>query len=123
VNKHIRLAASLSEFSSLKRAKLGCVIAKNSKILGMGYNQMRHQSFIHTDHRVGTLHAETSAIIDSIKNDNSVKGATVYVVRTMRSGAFAMAKPCNHCTKMLKMLGVKRVIYTNQEGLISSERL
>jgi tRNA(Arg) A34 adenosine deaminase TadA len=40
------------------------------------------------------------------------KNSEVYVARVLRSGDWAMAKPCVHCLKSLAKKKVKRVFYT-----------
>lgn len=40
-------------------------------------------------------------------------GATIYVARIrLKDGAFALAKPCHSCQKMMKSKKVKKIYYT-----------
>jgi deoxycytidylate deaminase len=96
-----------------------------------GYNTL--------DTRVGgtccySTHAEVRAILRCIKaiwgkkydfrnlpRGASLKGATVYVCRTMRSKEkppthgtwFGASRPCLRCERMIKSLGITRVKYTD----------
>lgn len=39
-------------------------------------------------------------------------GSVVYVVRVLRNGALAMAKPCQHCQNTMRIRGVQRCYYS-----------
>jgi len=48
-------------------------------------------------------------------------GSVVYVVRLLRNGIHAMAKPCGTCERILRARGVKRAYYTiapNEFGVL-----
>ena len=47
----------------------------------------------------------------------------VHVIRFTKNGSITMAKPCEHCQKYLKEYGIKKVHYTNWDGLWSRMRL
>jgi deoxycytidylate deaminase len=50
------------------------------------------------------------------------KGAIVYVARTTNNGDWAMSKPCDNCTRILRRSKVKKVFYTiapNEYGCIT----
>lgn len=48
-------------------------------------------------------------------------GCTVYVARVTCSGTTAMAKPCRRCEDRLRHVGVKRVVFTTDDGWDSME--
>lgn len=43
-------------------------------------------------------------------------GAVIYVVRILRSGAMAIAKPCDDCRKILITKGASKVYYSINEN-------
>ena len=43
-------------------------------------------------------------------------GDTIEVLRFLKTGGLAMAKPCPHCMKYMREAGIKMVRYTNEEG-------
>ncbi len=73
---------------------VGAVIVKNVKIIGEGYHK-----------KCGMPHAEVEAI-NSVKNKDDLKGATIYV----------NLEPCNHygktppCSLAIEQSGIKRVV-------------
>jgi tRNA(Arg) A34 adenosine deaminase TadA len=118
--------------SSLKRARearlmsdhpqhqLGAVIIQKNKIISFGANyiQKTHPAirFIgKNEHK--TLHAEMVCIL-KIKNKDILKGATIAVYREKKDGSFGLSKPCSICYRFLKYYGIKKVIYTTEDGVV-----
>ena len=48
---------------------------------------------------------------------------TVLVVRFDNAGNMKMSKPCKHCITYMKFMGVKRVMYSTDDGTIVSEKV
>ena len=51
------------------------------------------------------------------------KKITVYVVRIGATGEPRDSAPCEDCSAKMKELGVKKVVYTNSEGNLVSEKM
>lgn len=115
LRKHIRyfeLAKKLSKKSNHHQYKLGCVIVKGKKIVGLGYNQLK--SHPKSPHKWSQIHAEFHALIGTHTAD--LQGASVYVFRQNKHHELAIAKPCKCCEKMLRDCNVKRVFFTVGSG-------
>jgi diaminohydroxyphosphoribosylaminopyrimidine deaminase/5-amino-6-(5-phosphoribosylamino)uracil reductase len=82
-------------FSTTPNPRVGCVIARDGRIIGEGWHE-----------RTGDAHAEVRALADVLARGESARGATVYVT----------LEPCNHhgrtppCTDALLAAGVARVV-------------
>jgi len=82
-------------FTTTPNPRVGCVIARDSLVLGEGWHE-----------RAGGAHAEVRALDDARAHGNDVRGATAYVT----------LEPCNHqgrtppCTSALLAAGIKRVV-------------
>lgn len=91
--------------SSSKKLQVGCVITRDNRVIGTGYNGYfpgaQHISINVNNHEVNTMHAEQNAIAFVAKNGPSTDGATLYVTHY----------PCLNCTKMIIASGIKNVIY------------
>lgn len=86
-----------------------CIIDKDKKIIGMGYNGFpvgssddempweKTGDFLETKYPY-VVHAELNAILNSIK---SLNGSTIYVTHF----------PCNECAKAIVQSGIKKVVY------------
>ena len=111
------IAHTVAKRSSCNRGKVGCVIAKDKRILVTGYagspiglphcdkigHQMKtlvHEDGTQTQHCTRTTHAEQNAICQAAKMGISIDGATLYCKMT----------PCSTCTKSIINSGIKRVV-------------
>lgn len=62
------------------------------------------------------LHAEIAALVRAKK-----KPYAIYVARKFKNEEFALAKPCPVCRLALKEAGIKKIVYTTDEGTITIE--
>ena len=107
-DRFLCIAKKLSEKSDHHSHKLGCVIARGSKILGMGYNILSKKS-VKSPHCFYSIHAEFRAVTDAKFN---VDGAVAYIYRQTKDGKPAISRPCESCSNFLKSCGIKRIVYT-----------
>ncbi len=92
------------------RLKAACVIVKDNRLVGAGYNGSPTKTphcedvghLIIEGHCERTLHAEENAILNS--EHKSLKGATAYVI----------GSPCIRCAKLLVNSGVKQVNFLHE---------
>ena len=103
--KHFNLAAKLASCSEHDK-RHGAVIAKGSRVLGMGVNSKKtHPRSTKVGH---TIHAELAAVISS---GGHIDGATLYSARVLKSGQLANSKPCAHCMALLSKHRIRAVVY------------
>lgn len=110
--KFLKLAQLCSK-KSKSHPKVGCVIVKKNKIVGLGWND-RSKTHPKSQTMGNFRHAELHALIDA--SDSDLKGSHVYVFREHANGMYAMVKPCVHCHAILADAGVKKVFYTTYGG-------
>ncbi|KKM92917.1 hypothetical protein LCGC14_1213540 [marine sediment metagenome] len=106
-----KLAAQRSKDPS---TQCGACIAKNNKVIGVGYNGMpngipddddlmfpwtRDGDFLHSKYAF-VVHAELNAILNTI-DPSQLKGATM----------FCTLAPCNECAKAIIQAGIETVIF------------
>jgi len=96
-------------------------LSKQGKVLGTATNQYHKSHPLAklysikaglSDQRV-YIHAELGAILRA--GDSKVH--TMLVQRFHNNGALANAKPCKSCQLMLKDFGVKKIVYTDEDGM------
>ena len=44
------------------------------------------------------------------------RNCTIYVVRVGVTGNMKRSDPCQNCTNLIKQFGIKRIVYSNDEG-------
>lgn len=120
---HMECAFAYANLSSARRAKVGCVIVKDNRIISIGYNGMPagwdnncededwplwakdHASidpvYIKLTTKPEVLHAETNAIAKAAQSPESTRGSVLYC--TMM--------PCLDCAKLIYQSGIVEVFY------------
>ena len=108
MNKNVLLmetAKLWSKASNAKRHKVGCIIAKDHRILSTGYNGTlpgRNNSCEKDGVTLDeVMHAEQNALIFCSKHGLSTQGCSIYVTLS----------PCMACSKMIIMSGIKELFY------------
>ena len=110
-----RIASKEAVKSKHQQHKLGAVIVGGHRVLSTGYNQLRPSAIVGTS----TLHAEAAAILKLLKEGrlSSLAGSEMYVTRFTKGGAVGIAKPCERCMDLIRSVGIRRVHYTNYDGV------
>jgi dCMP deaminase len=101
-------ALSIAQRSKCSRARNGCALVKENRVISHGYNgTLSGQP--PCDHDNGqpcdlAVHAETNAVFWAAREGISVKGST----------AFVTTSPCRLCARALHQSGVVRVVYLKE---------
>lgn len=124
----MNLATDLAKRSHCVKAQVGAVLAKDTRIISIGYNgppagthncdEEWPQTGCARDARGScslALHAEENAILYAVKNGANLEGATLYTTLS----------PCLPCARLIFSAGVKQVFFLNSyaeyKGLPSDE--
>lgn len=126
---YLNCAKQVSTQSNHKH-KIGCVIVDGHRIISSGCNSdtktLPLQSKIDFQHlnceSTGKVHAETEALIYFIRRHLSLPNATLYTFRQHKDGSYGCAKPCPRCIHLIKSVGIKKIVYTTNDG-IAKEKL
>lgn len=86
-------------------------ILQNKKIINYGINK-----YVNSSKR--TIHAEISAFTNLSKK--CLKGLDIIVIR-IKNNRLKNSRPCNHCIDKLIKVGIYKVYYSNENGMIVSE--
>ena len=113
-------AITLAKNNPTDLNRMAAIIVKRKRVLGKGMNSRRSHPFqkLMSKSEVKiALHAEISAIIDALKNneEQALRGATIFVARVLKNGSRAIAKPCPICERAIKAYGITAVHYTEYE--------
>ena len=124
----MNLATDLAQRSHCVKAQVGAVLAKDTRIISIGYNgppagthncdEEWPQQGCARDSKGScslALHAEENAILYAVKNGANLEGATLYTTLS----------PCLPCARLIFSAGIKHVYfdksYAQYKGLASDE--
>jgi dCMP deaminase len=102
-------AAVIAHRAKCQRAKVGCVITKNHRIVSSGYNgPLLGVDCSEANCEISTkckhaVHAEANAIAAASREGISLKDSTLYCTHC----------PCYECAKLIIQSGICLVIYLN----------
>ena len=112
---YMTCAQTFAELSHCERAKVGCIIVKDNRIISIGYNGMPsgwdnccediyiepdgHSSSLRSKPEV--LHAEANAIAKLAQCAETATGASL----------FCTHMPCMDCAKLIHQSGISEVYY------------
>jgi dCMP deaminase len=125
---YMELAENLASRSHCVKAQVGAVLAKETRIISLGYNgppagtyncdEVWPSDGCPRDSKGScslALHAEQNAILYAAKNNIALDGSTLYVTLS----------PCIACARVIFTIGIKKVFYLNSyadfKGLKSDE--
>ena len=105
----VNIAKEVSKRSQDPRTKVGAVIVKDNRILGIGYNAEPKNCNCKFDWNTSekydyVIHAELNAIANSTYFGNSLRGADIYLTLS----------PCHDCMKLLVQYEFKNVYYLKE---------
>jgi tRNA(Arg) A34 adenosine deaminase TadA len=116
----IRRAVRTAQQSTY-RWKHGAVVAKGNKVLGFAPNKFRNAPAV-DEHNVSD-HAERATLRELLKVRDDLRGCTIYIARINKSGSTMISRPCPDCMSAIIAAGIKEIVYTNEMGSYSVERL
>jgi deoxycytidylate deaminase len=123
--RYIELAMRIAGQTEFREYKHGAVLVRGGTVLNTSCNKNKYKAWANRFRKKqsghATVHAEIGAILGL---DRSItEGATIYVVRVGRDGCLRNSKPCPMCEAAMQFVGVKKVVYSNENGGIESMRI
>lgn len=119
-----KLAVKVSELSTHKDHAHGAVMFKGGSVISIAANASGYSQFggmQRRDHLHASMHAEIATLTGLPKG--TTEGASILVVRVSSRNVLANSAPCDMCIACMKIAGIKRVFFSNQDGTIDEIRL
>lgn len=88
--------------------QLAAILVRGGKIISIAHNHSH-------------VHAEHAALNRAWRSGTD--GATMYVIRVKRSSSIGLAKPCKMCIDRMVQAGVRKVVYTDNDGNFHTMKL
>ncbi len=119
---YFNLAAVEARKSLCSRGHCGAVVVKNNEVIGCGFNSPPQNNsahrMCHLNQRVSRkpksdrtccLHAEWRALIDAVRTNGDITGASLYFVRVDKAGEIVPSgEPyCTVCSRLALDLGLR----------------
>ena len=111
------IARRTADLSHARRLHVGAIVVKDDRIISIGYNGMpagwdnNCEELVYRiaeepvlKSRPEVLHAETNAIANLAKSNESGAGATMFITHS----------PCLDCAKLIYQSGINRVFYSKE---------
>jgi len=110
-NTLMKRAIRETKKSSQELFRFGVVIFNKNKILSTGTNSIRAARKLHPRffRWPGSVHAEVAAILNAKTN---LSGSSIFIIRVNKAGDLMYSRPCEHCLRYIKEVGIKKIIYS-----------
>ena len=123
--RYIELAARIAQQTEFKEYKHGAILVRAGAVINTSCNKNKYKAWANQFRKKqrghATVHAEIGAILGL---DRSVtEGATIYVVRVGKCGDLKNSKPCPMCEAAMQYVGIKKVVYSSEDGKIETMRI
>ena len=123
--RYIKLAARIAQQTEFKEYKHGAILVRAGAVINTSCNKNKYKAwanqFRKKQHGHATIHAEIGAILGL---DRSLtEGSTIYVVRVGKCGDLKNSKPCPMCEAAMQYVGIKKVVYSSEDGKIETMRI
>lgn len=107
---HMDMALLIAQRATCDRARVGCLLARDDRIISTGYNGAVRAAehcddvghMMEGDHCVRAVHAEQNVLIQAALNETSPSGAILYTTHF----------PCIVCAKMLVNSGIQEIYFS-----------
>lgn len=107
--------------SSSYRWQHGAVVAKGNKVLGVAPNKFRNSPTVDVENV--SYHAERAVIRELLKTKGDLRGCTIYIARVNKAAETTISRPCPDCLRAIVAAGIKEIVYTNEIGSYSVEKV
>ena len=99
----------------------GCVASRNGKIIARGFNHYRTFSRDSIINNTCTCHAECDVVHKLLNSGVSdFRKIVFYIVRINKKNETKQSGPCIDCYNTLVKCGVRKIVYTTDEGVIKT---
>jgi tRNA(Arg) A34 adenosine deaminase TadA len=96
------------------RFRVGAVLIRRNRLITARHNSLKTHPALSRLTPWPNLHAESAAIL-AAGFDNS-EDADLFVVRVLKDGTRAMARPCDVCDGLIRQAGIRRVWFSDNAG-------
>lgn len=103
------------------RVRIVAAVVYKGRIVAIGKNQNKTHPVAaqYSKHRSAIyLHAEVDAINKAKRKLKDLSKAEIYILRLKQDGTYGLCAPCEGCSRCIKDNGIKKITYTENEGIL-----
>lgn len=109
-------AAKSSKGTGSANFRVGAVLTNKKGIIkSKGYNSYKTHTFFTKFYKYPFHHAEGACILNC-GLDNIHSSDVICVARVSKTNIVRLAKPCSECQELLRYTGIRKVVYSTNEG-------
>ena len=101
---------------------LAAILRRKGRVVRIGINSNKTHPNYDKHYPDGTVIYRTHAEMDALRDAQPGDCLEVFRVKSS-DGEYAMAKPCKHCMIRMQKAGIKRLSYTDHDGVWRSINL
>ncbi len=110
-----KLAMSIMERLIDQHWRLVAIVINHGKIISIMPNlPLKSHPLVNSYNPKKKIHAEINTYLHA--SIEKMKGSILYVFRLCANGKFGMAKPCEMCYNEAIKHGIKRIVFTTENG-------
>ena len=122
--RYLHIAENIAKNSDYKRIHIGAILVNKNKVISTGFNQNKthpiqkiyNNRYLNYKKIKGDkLHAEVDVLLKLNKKD--CNGSTMYIFRRGNDNIYRLSKPCKACMQCILDYGIKRIVYTIENGI------
>lgn len=105
-----------SHGDDLCRARHFAYLLDKTRVIGIGWNKAKNHPWLRKFNYpsiCNSIHAELNVLS---RNRNNCYGKDMVVLRINRNNKLDMSRPCIGCMSAIKIMGIRSVCYTNEDG-------
>ena len=115
VNKSYEIA---SEMDNIYK-HMSFILYKSSIVsVGRNYQFKTHTQAVRMGYRYGFIHSELNAVVNFPFEPAKLRDCVLVNTRVGKNGLLSISRPCQNCQRMIVAMGFKKVLYTNEFGLL-----
>ncbi len=123
--RFVQLTKKMAELSNYEQYRLGATIILNGQVIGRGFNAPKsdpmqkkyNRNRINIpDNSPHFIHAELAALKKALIFKPDLTGAEIYIYHMGSKNQQKMARPCAGCMAAIKKHGIKKIIYSTDDG-------
>ena len=96
----------ISQYSMLRDYKHACALIKGGKIIQWSVNTISNRFIGHAE----------QMILHRCKKQYDLKKCILVVIRVLKNTQISDSKPCHNCLKQIQACGIKKVLYSTNNG-------